>query len=119
MLKIQVNGVHDVVGDDLLKYVTKKFTKLDKYIPKKARQSAHADIILKESYNKSEKNNCTCEVVMHLPKEMFAVSETTINIYAAVDIVETKLVNQLKKYKQKNSDKFEAMKLLKSFRIKR
>ena len=118
MLKIQVNGVHDVVGDDLLKYVTKKFSKLDKYNPKNARQSAHAEVILKESNRKTEKNNCTCEVVMHLPKDMFAISETTINIYAAVDIVETKLINQLRRYKQRKSDKFTARKLLRSFKRK-
>ena len=49
---------------------------------------------------------------------MFAVKETTINIYAAVDIVEAKLKNQLTRYKQKHSDKFTAMKLIKSFKRK-
>jgi len=118
MLKIQVNGVHDVVGEDVLKYVTKKISKLDKYIPRSARQSAHAEIFLKESNNKSDKKQCTCEAVMHLPKDMFAVEETTINIYAAIDIVEAKLINQLKKYKQKHSDKFTAKKLVRSFKRK-
>jgi len=49
---------------------------------------------------------------------MFAISETTINIYAAVDIVETKLINQLRRYKQRKSDKFTARKLLRSFKRK-
>lgn len=117
MLKIQVNGLHDVVGEDILKYVTKKISKLDKYIPKDARPSAHAEVFLKESNNK-QKKQLTCEVVMHLPNDMFAVKETTINIYAAVDIVEAKLKNQLTRYKQKHSDKFTAMKLIKSFKRK-
>jgi ribosome-associated translation inhibitor RaiA len=55
MLKIQVNGVHDVVGVDVLKYVNKKISKLDKYIPKIARQSAHAEVFLKESDTKDKK----------------------------------------------------------------
>lgn len=117
MLKIQVNGVHDVVGDDVLKYVTKKISKLDKYIPKLARQSAHAEVFLKEADIK-DKKQCTCEVVMHLPNDVFAVKETTINIYAAVDIVETKLKNQLNRYKQKRSDRFRASKLVRAFKRK-
>ena len=117
MLKIQVNGVHDVVGVDVLKYVNKKISKLDKYIPKLARPSAHAEVFLKESDTK-DKKQCTCEVVMHLPNDVFAVKETTVNIYAAVDIVETKLKNQLNRYKQKRSDRFMAMKLVRSFKRK-
>ncbi len=117
MLKIQVNGLHDVVGEDILKYVNKKISKLDKYIPKNARQSAHAEVFLKESDVK-EKKQCTCEVVMHLPNDVFAVKETTINIYAAVDIVEAKIKNQLNRYKQKRSERFMASKLIRSFKRK-
>jgi ribosomal subunit interface protein len=117
MLKIQINGVHDVAGEDIQKYITKKISKLDKYIPKAARTSAHAEVFLRES-NIKDKKQCTCEVVMHLPNDMFAVKETTINIYAAVDIVEAKLKNQLNRYKQKRSEKFTAMKLIRSFKRK-
>lgn len=119
MLKIQITGLHDAAEEDISKYVTKKISKLDKYIPKSARPSAHAEVFLKESSAKEGKKRCTCEVVMHLPQDMFAVKETTINIYAAVDIVEAKLINQLNKYKQKHSDKFTAKKLLRSFKRKR
>ncbi|HUY53377.1 MAG TPA: ribosome-associated translation inhibitor RaiA [Candidatus Dormibacteraeota bacterium] len=117
MLKIQINGVHDVAGEDISKYITKKITKLDKFIPKNARSSAHAEVFLKEADIK-ERKQCTCEIVMHLPNDMFAAKETTINIYAAVDIVEAKLKNQLRKYKQKHSNKFIASKLIRSFKRK-
>ncbi len=117
MLKIQVNGVHYVVGDDILKYVTKKITKLEKYIPKHARSSAHVEVFLKE-FDTRGKKQCTCEAVMHLPNDMFAIEETTINIYAAVDIVEAKLKNQLRRYKQKNSNKSKTMRLIRAFKRK-
>jgi ribosomal subunit interface protein len=117
MLKIQVSGVHFVVDEDILKYVTKKIAKLDKYIPKSARVSAHTEVFLKESTIKEQKQ-FTFEAVTHLPNDMFAVEETTMNIYAAVDIVETKLKNQLRKYKQKNSDRSKTMKLIRSFKKK-
>jgi ribosome-associated translation inhibitor RaiA len=41
---------------------------------------------------------------MHLPNEVFTVSETTINIFAAVDIVEEKLKKLLHKYKETHAN---------------
>ena len=40
-----------------------------------------------------------CEAILHLPHETIMVKEATINMFAAVDIVEAKLKTQLKKYK--------------------
>ena len=102
MLKITVEGVHVKITDDLEKYVLKKIGKLDKYIQRSAKSSAHAQVYLKESLIKNKKQ-CTCEVVMHLPHEEFVTKETTMNIFAAVDIVETKLKNHLRKYKDTHS----------------
>jgi ribosomal subunit interface protein len=96
--KIEINGVHAEITDDIRKYVMKKIGKLDSYMPRAARESAHAEIKLKERKVK-DKNNCTCEVILHLPKEVLRTEETTMNMFAAVDIVETKLKNLLKKYK--------------------
>lgn len=96
--KIAITGVHFAVDDDLKKYATNKIGKLDKYIPRKSRESAHAEIFLKETKAK-DKKQCICEVVLHLPHGKIATKESTINMYAAIDIVETKLKNQIKKYK--------------------
>ncbi len=102
MLKIKIQSVHADVSEDLEKYVNRKFSKLDKYIPRNARSSAHAEVILKEFKIKSKKQ-CTCEVVMHLPHQEFVTKETTMNIFAAVDIVEAKVKNHLRKYKETHS----------------
>jgi putative sigma-54 modulation protein len=96
--KLEINGVHMSVGNDLRKYVMKKIGHLDKYIPRAARQSTHIEIKLKEGKAKNKQIR-TCEVILHLPQEVITISETTINIYAAVDIVEEKLKNRLHKYK--------------------
>ena len=96
--RLEINGVHMSVGDDLKKYVDKKIGRLDRFIPKAGRESVHVEVKLKESKAK-DKNERTCEVIMHLPHENIMVKETTINIYAAVDIVEAKLHQQLRKYK--------------------
>jgi ribosome-associated translation inhibitor RaiA len=41
-----------------------------------------------------------CEVTLYLPKETINVKESTINIYAAIDIVEAKLKHRIQKYKE-------------------
>lgn len=97
--RLDISGVHMTVGDDLKKYVNKKIGRLDRFIPKANREGVHVEVKLKESKAK-DKNERTCEVILRLPHETITVKETTINIYAAVDIVETKLHHQLKKYKE-------------------
>lgn len=100
--KLEITGVHYAIDDELRKYATNKIGKLDKYLPRKSRESAHAEVFLKESKSK-DKKQCTCEVILHLPQGKLATKEATINMYAAIDIVETKLKNQIKKYKDTHS----------------
>ena len=99
---ITINGVHMTVDEDLTKYVKKKIANLDKYMSKHVRESVHAEVWLKESKAK-DKRKLTCEAKMTLPKDVLITSETTLNIYAAVDIVEAKLKNQILKYKDLHS----------------
>jgi putative sigma-54 modulation protein len=99
--KIEINGVHSEVTPEIKKYIRKKIGKLDQYMPLHARESAHAEVKLKEHKIKS-RNECTCEVILHLPKETIITKETTMNMFAAVDVVEEKLKNRIKKYKQKH-----------------
>lgn len=96
---MEISGVHMDVGDDLRKYVAKKIGRLDKYLPRASRASAHAQIKLKEGKAK-DKSARTCEIILHVPQEEITVSETTVNIYAAIDIAEEKLKTCLHKYKQ-------------------
>ncbi|MDB5185415.1 MAG: hypothetical protein JWN38_1223 [Candidatus Saccharibacteria bacterium] len=103
--KFEIRGVHTEVDDSLRKYVTKKIGNLDKYLSAHNRASAHAEVQLKESKAKN-KQHATCEVTFYLPGETINITESTLNIYAAVDIVEAKLKHQLQKYKdQRNSGK--------------
>ena len=46
MLKLSIDGVHLGVNSDLEKYVNKKLGKLDRFIPKPMRDSAHAEVLL-------------------------------------------------------------------------
>lgn len=97
--KLEIGGVHLKVDEDLRKYVNNKIGKLDKFMSRHVRKSAHAEVKLIETKIKARKQ-ATCEVVLYLPHSRLTTKETTLNMYAAVDIVEAKLKNQLKKYKE-------------------
>lgn len=99
--KLEINGVHFTVDKKLRSYVVKKLGKLDKYVPRQVRESAHMEVFLKEQKVKNKKEN-VCEVILKLPHETITTKEATINMYAAIDIVESKLKNQIRKYKNKH-----------------
>ena len=99
--KFEIQGVHYTIDDNLRKYITKKIGGLDRYVTKHGRASAHGEVFLKET--KANNNaHCSCEVILYLPHGTLTVTENAINMYAAVDIVEAKLKQQLKKYKDKH-----------------
>lgn len=96
--KLDIHGVHFDLDENLKKYITRKINKLEKYISPDIRESIHVEVYVEETKTHREKQ-FECEVVWHLPKEVIRVREGTINMYAAVDIVEEKLKQALRKYK--------------------
>jgi ribosomal subunit interface protein len=96
--KFEIRGVHMTVDESLQKYVTKKIGGLDKYLSRHDKPSAHIEVHLKESKSQN-KNHCTCKVIVRLPHDTINIEESTLNMYAAVDIVETKLKQQLRKHR--------------------
>ena len=101
--KLEISAQHTELTPELKKYIYKKIGRLDRYMPKRTRESMHAEVKLKESKIKDRKQ-FTCAVVLRVPNSVLDASETTINMFAAIDIVETKLKQQLKKHKQQHTD---------------
>lgn len=99
MLRTEITGVHVKVDDRLQKYITKKIGNLDRYVPRQARASSHAVVKIKQAAS-SDKRQYTCDIVLHVPIENIKVSESTVNMYAAVDIAEAKLRHALRRYKE-------------------
>lgn len=97
-MKVEITGIHFVVSERLHSYIEKKISGLDKYVARNSRGSARAEVKLKES-NSKEKKEYNCEVILFLPNENIEAKDSTVNMFAAVDIVEAKLRTQLKKYK--------------------
>jgi len=102
--KLEVSGIHTSDSKDIQKYARKKISKLDSYMSRHARKSAHAEVVLKEAKAK-DKKQCTAEVTIYMPGEVISAKETTVNMHAAIDIVEEKLKTQLRRYKTVGSSK--------------
>jgi|AntRauTorcE11897_2_1112592.scaffolds.fasta_scaffold00116_30 ribosomal subunit interface protein len=97
--KFEITGKKTKVTPDLQKYITRKIGKLDRFLPRQARESAHAEVIMKESSNKGKKTY-TCEVILSVPQDKITVSQSTMNPFAAIDIAEDTLKNRIRKYKE-------------------
>lgn len=98
---ITITGVKFDLDDTTKKYVIKKIGKLDRYLPRHARKAARAEVLLKE-VNFGHGNKYEAEVVLHVPDKQLTAKDSTVNILAALDIVEAKLTTQLHKYKETN-----------------
>jgi putative sigma-54 modulation protein len=98
---IGIAGLNLELSDDIKKYISKKIGRLDKYIPRHARKTARAEVKLRETNNKHG-NKYECEAIVRVPGGQVHAVEATLNMFAAVDIVEAKLKNQLLKYKQEH-----------------
>jgi putative sigma-54 modulation protein len=95
---IAITGVKYEVDDNTKKYVTKKIGRLDRFLPRHARKSAVAEVKLKQ-VNRDHGNKYEAEIILHVPDKQLAAKDSTVNMLAAVDIVEAKIVGQLRKYK--------------------
>ena len=98
---ITITGVKFDLDDTTKKYVIKKIGRLDRYLPRHARKSASAEVLLKE-VNLDHGNKYEAEVILHVPDRQLTAKDSTVNVLAALDIVEAKLAAQLHKYKEVN-----------------
>lgn len=96
--RIDKSGINLELDDDVVKYIDRKVGRLDRYIPRTARSSAHATVTIRDTGNQTG-NKYECEVIIRVPGGVITAKESTMNKFAAIDIVEAKLRNQLHKYK--------------------
>lgn len=106
---IDISGVNYELEDNIKRYVRRKIGRLDRFLPRHARKSLHAEVRLRQP-NEKHGNTYECEVIFHVPEEQLMVKDTTMNMFAAVDIAEEKMKNVLRKYKEKHNLKARAAK---------
>lgn len=100
---ITLTGLHLELDERTKKYVRAKIGHLDRYLPRHARKSAYAEVTLSQ-VNRDHGNKYEAEVIVHVPHQRLIAKDSTQNILAAVDIVEAKIVAQLRKYKQTHTN---------------
>jgi len=86
------------VDETTKKYVEKKIGALDRFLPRHARKTAKAEVKLVQIDEKNG-NKYEVEVVLTVPEKVITAKDSTVNVLAAIDIVEAKLAAQLAKYK--------------------
>ena len=96
---INITGIRLEVDNTTKKYVTKKIGRLDRYLPRHVRNSVKVEVKLRE-VNLAHGNKYEVEIIMHVPEKILKAKDTTVNILAAVDIAEAKIVTQIHKYKE-------------------
>ncbi|HEY0965445.1 MAG TPA: ribosome-associated translation inhibitor RaiA [Candidatus Saccharimonadales bacterium] len=98
---IVISGVKYTPDEQTKKYVRQKIGRLDRFLPRHARKTASAEVKLKQ-VNRDHGNKYEAEIILRVPNRDLTAKDSTLNMYAAVDIVEHKLASQLKKYKDAN-----------------
>ena len=100
---IDVTGVRYTPDELTRKYVKKKIGALDRYLSRHARKTVYAEVKLKE-VNRANGNKYECDVILKVPEATMTAKDSTLNMLAAIDIVEEKLRAQLKKYHDEHTD---------------
>jgi ribosomal subunit interface protein len=113
---IDITGVGTYVVDEATKkYIKKKIGHLDRLAPRHARKSMHAEVKIAE-VNRDHGNKYEVEVILSVPDKYITSRDSTLNVLAAVDIVDAKLAAQLRKYKQDHLPHVGKRKLLDRFK---
>ncbi|HEX7483814.1 MAG TPA: ribosome-associated translation inhibitor RaiA [Candidatus Saccharimonadales bacterium] len=96
---IDITGIKYDIDDTTRKYVMRKIGRLDRYLPRHARKSVTVDVRLRQ-IDADHGNKYEAEIVLNVPDKRMTARDSTVNMLAAVDIVEAKIVAQLHKYKE-------------------
>ena len=97
--KIEVNGRGYKVEESFKKYVEKRLAKLDRYLPRTHKKDVVCKVQVSEiGKGKTEKYEIAASMELLGGKVLAAKDECT-NVFAGVDLVEAKLLGQIRRYK--------------------
>lgn len=102
MIQLQTTGRHYEFDAKILAYIDQKLGKLDRYLPRSARNGLVGEVLLELDESLASDGRCICEVKFEVKGEHMQAKEATVNMYAAIDICEQKLKSQILRYKSKH-----------------
>ncbi|MBQ6570965.1 ribosome-associated translation inhibitor RaiA [Candidatus Saccharibacteria bacterium] len=97
--KLDITGSNFKLAEVHQKYAQKKIGKLDKYLPKSSKKEVVAKVVITET-NRNPGNKYEVSAAMEIPGgKVIAAKDDCSNIFAGLDLVEAKLLGQIRRYK--------------------
>ena len=97
--KIEISGSNYKIEDSFHKYAVKRIGKLDKYLPHGSKKDVVAKIVVTE-VGRAHGNKYEISAAMEIPGgKVIAAKDECSNIFAGIDIIEAKLMGQIRRYK--------------------
>ena len=104
MIALQIATRKFDLDDDLQGYVERKLAKLDRYFPRHHQPTAlKVEISRDESVAPDKRYHISVQLTA--PQHQMHAETATMNPHSAVDIIEAKLKDQIRKYKDKHAPK--------------
>lgn len=97
--KIEISGSNYKVEESIKKYAEKRIGKLDRYLPHGYKKDVVVKVVITEAgKNKSDKYEISA--AMEVPGgKVMAARDDCSNIFAGIDLIEAKLLGQIRRYK--------------------
>jgi putative sigma-54 modulation protein len=116
--KIDITGSGYKIEDSFRKYVEKRIGKLDRYLPRGSKKDVVVKVIVSE-IGKGKGDKYEISAAMEIPGgKVIAAKDECSNVFAGVDLVEAKILGQIRRYKLEMQP-HRQKRSLKSFFIKR
>ena len=97
--KIEVSGNNYKIGETLQKYAEKRIGKLDRYLPRNNKKDVIAKIIFTE-VNRDHGNKYEVSATLEIPGgKVIVAKDECSNVFAGVDLIEEKLMGQIRRFK--------------------
>ena len=97
--KIEISGSNYKPTDSFRKYAEKRIGKLDRYLPKGCKKDVVAKVVVSE-VDRAHGNKYEISAAMEIPGgKVIAARDETSNVFAGIDIIEAKLMGQIRRFK--------------------
>ena len=97
--KIDISGSNYKIGESFQKYAEKRIGKLDRYLPRGSKKDVIAKIVVSE-VDRAHGNKYEISASMEIPGgKVIAAKDECSNVFAGIDIIEAKLMGQIRRYK--------------------
>ena len=97
--KIEISGSNNKLGESFQKYAEKHLGKLDRYLPRGSKKDVIMKVVVTE-VNRDHGNKYEISAAMEITGgKVIAAKDECSNIFAGIDIIEAKLMGQIRRYK--------------------